>query len=601
MRLKLSTLIFLFAGLSLFGQRDGGENDQSDKIYHENECLTPSISYDKWIEGLDLENAVFRKNSGMTQLPIRAHIVTQNDGTGGLPLADLNEALANLNNKYFEASIEWYLADVNYIASTAYYDFNASTDENPMCNTYVIDDAVNVFFVNSINGGGVCGYAYYPFNSDQSLRILMDNDCTSTYVNGTFVHEFGHHLSLPHTHNNTSNGPSDSDAEHVPRTGPQSNCTTDGDYICDTAADPTGTTSSCNYTGGGSDIYGNPYNPDVDNIMSYYPDWCGGIFTPGQYSAIGVGLASRLGHSAYEIDGAPYATVNDPSGLSITNNVLSLTLNWNDNASNETGYLIERSEDGGSTFKALPFGGVAPNITTFVDNDIESNITYIYRVKASNDNPNDYSNEATITTDNCVDTDLVFSGGTLVQTSISISGVPTSMPNCQTDVPVMIRVVGDFGASFEICDILGENLNTIGSTNISTGDCSLDGGVTNLTMSESTYNSWASDGTINLYLGSNINVNDICSVQNFTVCLSLENCGGGGGGGNCPNNYNGPNALAGTQTINETFDTDGAIQSSQTIGGGATVIYDSGTSIELLPGFSNLLGTALEIIIDGCN
>ncbi len=596
MRTFLSICAISFFCIQLIGQ----SSDELRQEYPVHNCGTPDINYEDWIKGLGINRSLILKNNGMTQLPLRAHIVNQSNGTGGLPLSDLNEALANLNNVYHEANIEWYLASVNYINNSTFYDFNQS-QENSLCNPNVIDDAVNVFFVNSINGGGICGYAYYPFNSDVSLRILMRNSCTSTYTNGTFVHEFGHHLSLPHTHNGTSNGNTHPDAEHVPRSGSQSNCTTDGDFICDTEADPTGPTSSCNYVGGGSDIYGNPYTPNEDNIMSYYSDACGGNFTPGQYTQIGNGLTSRLAHSAYNIDGAPPMTVTNPSNLVITNNSTSMVLNWSDNASNEEGYLIERSEDGGTTFKTLPFGGVAPNVTTFTDNDIQGSTVYQYRVKASNDDPDHYSNIATITSDNiiCEDAPLLFNGGgDLILTPLNITDVPTSMPICQSDLDVEVTVVGDFGASFEICQILGENYSVLGQTTTSSSDCSSGGATTTVTINTSTYNSWAGDGTLTIYLGANNNVDDICPTSIINACAFFETCSGPPP--NCPNDYEGANMLTGTQNSSEDFETDGIIESDQVISGSAAVVYDSGDSIELLPGFSTLLGTTLEVIIDGC-
>jgi len=560
-------------------------------------CATPDISYEDWKEafkGIDLS---INKNTGFTQLPLRAHIVTLDNGTGGLTLLQLNIALANLNRVYHEASIEWFLADVNYIPSTAWYDFHSS-EQAAMIGAHLVDDAVNVFFVDKIttnSGSLACGYAYYPFNSDTSLIILMDNGCTSTSVNGTFVHEFGHHTNLPHTHNGTRNGNTDPFAEHVPRTGAQSNCTTDGDFICDTEADPYGAYSGCNYQGTTTDIYGNLYTPNMDNIMSYYPDGCGGIFTPDQYTRISNGMTMRLGHSAYNIDGAAPNTVSNPSNLTVQTNGVSATVSWTDNASNEQGYLIERSDDGGVNFKCLAFGGVANNVSSFIDNQLVTNTIYKYRVKASNDDPDHYSNVVTINSD-CQTTNLQFSGNNLIQSPVTISGLPTTIPSCQTQVDIGIKVVGDFGSDFEMCDILGEDGTTVlGQTAISSGDCASSGGVSGFFLTESQYNSWAGNGAITFYIDANINVNfNLCGVGEVTACAIIESCG------SCPDDYAGPNKLTGTQSVNADFETDGNIESDQVINGNSTVYYDSGISIELLPGFNIVIGTIFEAFIDGC-
>lgn len=603
MKLYLTTVMVL---CSLLCWSQKGENDDSfpteseEGLYTHDKsaCGTADVSYEDWIGQIRKYGSTPLKNGVVNQLPLRAHIVTKDDGTGGLSLTDLNEALANLNHMYFDADMEWFIADINYINDTDYYDFS-SADENLLCSPHEVDDAVNVFFVNSIDGGIYCGYAYLPFNSDVSLRILMDNECTSTYLNGTFVHEFGHHLNLQHTHRGTSNGNTDPNAEHVPRTGSQSNCDTHGDFICDTEADPTGSLdSNCQYNGGESDVYGNPYDPLEDNVMSYYTDACGGSFTPGQYSVMSTGLSVRMGHTAYDIDGAQPASVTDPSNLAVVNNSLSVTLNWTDNSNNETGFLVERSEDGGTTFMALPFGGVAPNTSSYVDDNIMPSTEYHYRVKASNDNPDHYSNTVIFTSDNCQTESLVFSGGLLADTPVSLMNVPTSMPSCQDSAEVTIQVIGDFGANFEICDIMGEdNTTVLSQTSQSSLDCAIDGGVSSFFIQTSDYNNWAGDGSLTFYIAANNLVNEFCTVNLVTACISLDDCGSS----NCPSDYTGPNQLTGMQDTSATFETDGMLMSDQTIAPGVNVIYDSGVGIEILAGFEIMIGSTFDAMIDGCD
>ncbi|NNF21963.1 MAG: hypothetical protein HKN67_08470, partial [Saprospiraceae bacterium] len=71
--------------------------------------------------------------------------------------------------------------------------------------------------------------------------------------------------------------------------------------------------------------------------------------------------------------------------------------------------------------------------------------------------------------------------------------------------------------------------------------------------------------------------------------------------GPCPPDYAGPNALTGIQNVSEDFETDGIIESSQTITGASTIVdYDSGTYVELTSGFEVLLGAVFTAFIDGC-
>ena len=63
-----------------------------------------------------------------------------------------------------------------------------------------------------------------------------------------------------------------------------------------------------------------------------------------------------------------------------------MALTWRDNATNESGFVVQRSSDGGATFAQV---GVAPARTstgnvTFVDGTAAGSTTYVYRVAAVN-------------------------------------------------------------------------------------------------------------------------------------------------------------------------------------------------------------------------
>jgi hypothetical protein len=59
-----------------------------------------------------------------------------------------------------------------------------------------------------------------------------------------------------------------------------------------------------------------------------------------------------------------------------------LTLTWNDNSSDEEGFIIERSSDAGNTYQQV--GTVGRNVTYFVDQTISTEVMYRYRVYAFN-------------------------------------------------------------------------------------------------------------------------------------------------------------------------------------------------------------------------
>lgn len=97
----------------------------------------------------------------------------------------------------------------------------------------------------------------------------------------------------------------------------------------------------------------------------------------------------------------------------------SITLSWRDNSNNETGFKIERKTGTGNFTQV---GTTLANVTTFTNDKLSNNTTYIYRVRAYNsfgDSP--YTDELTVTTGEtpAAPTDLTFTS--VSRNSITIS------------------------------------------------------------------------------------------------------------------------------------------------------------------------------------
>ena len=73
---------------------------------------------------------------------------------------------------------------------------------------------------------------------------------------------------------------------------------------------------------------------------------------------------------------------------------VTIRLAWDDNSSNEDNFVLEQKVGGGS-FATLETLGA--NVTTYTDADVIQDVTYVYRVKATNTSgSSEYSNELTV-------------------------------------------------------------------------------------------------------------------------------------------------------------------------------------------------------------
>ncbi len=220
------------------------------------------------------------------QIPLTIHIVRQNDGTGGFTLADLGVAMQDLNRLWLPVGMQFYQRGaVDYINNTTH--FNVPDNQQARDNLRQVNpvaDTINVYFTNLT---GLCGQS--TFTTDPIQGILIANSCAGAGSPSTLAHEIGHYFDLYHTHE-TGFG------TECPN---GSNCSSTGDLLCDTPADPglnfdTDVTAACVWTGTSTPPTGcgsTNYAPPTRNVMSYSRRTCRDTFVGGQISKALVVLA----------------------------------------------------------------------------------------------------------------------------------------------------------------------------------------------------------------------------------------------------------------------------------------------------------------------
>jgi hypothetical protein len=229
-----------------------------------------------------------KKSSLTTSIPVKFHIVRHTNGTGGLTLSDVSGELVKLNSTFALGNITFFECEApEFINSDTYNDLEAfGTEDIAMTQAHDLQNVVNVYFVENITISGttstLCGYAaVLPY--DTGDYIMVANGCTS-YGNLTTCHEMGHYFSLLHTQSYPG------DPQELVN---GSNCSTAGDYVCDTPAEPTFSNplppvdSVCNYTGTDLDPNNQSYTPLTNNIMSENTwGYCWTSFTAGQMTRV---------------------------------------------------------------------------------------------------------------------------------------------------------------------------------------------------------------------------------------------------------------------------------------------------------------------------
>ena len=264
--------------------------------------------------------------TGIRWVPIKFHLLQDNDGGNRVDVMKVFELLCSLNEFYLEQEIQFFIKDeFNFINSTSVNN-NPQTSSNVFAANILtgakVLGAVNVFIAKDIPNGNpldVIGGYYTPTYD----WLVMRRSYVSAAASSTFVHEMGHFLSLQHPFYGWPQGGGAYDVtvygNPAPVTSPEgiptelmsgANCMTAGDMICDTRPNYLFGFgfSGCNYNGGVMDPQGVLVDPQENNVMAYFDD-CDPEFTPGQKTAMSQDLDSRTSlHNTLDPDVTPFAT-----------------------------------------------------------------------------------------------------------------------------------------------------------------------------------------------------------------------------------------------------------------------------------------------------
>lgn len=258
----------------------------SSKVVAQHPCATimPQEQID-WLTEYKknaLHSPQLRRSAGLYFIPVKIHIVGDNNGNGYYKIRHLLNTMCELNSQYASVGFYFYIhGDIHYMNNSAMYEHSGYTVSS-IVNANNDPNAVNIYFVE--RAADACGYFTGGWGTTRPY-IAVAKSCAGI-GNTTVAHEIGHYFSLPHTffgweNRNTSDAPTAAD-ERVDG----SNCATSGDRFCDTPADFLSNRWNCPYSLNKLDYTGTPYNPDGTLFMSYSNDGCQNRFSNEQIDAM---------------------------------------------------------------------------------------------------------------------------------------------------------------------------------------------------------------------------------------------------------------------------------------------------------------------------
>ncbi|MAP80600.1 MAG: hypothetical protein CL526_05880 [Aequorivita sp.] len=270
----------------------------------------------------------------LREIPIKAWVWRNYNGSGNISFSQVNQVIDGLNQLFSNnTNIRFYL--LCEISEMNNSDIANDGDQyfDQMCLYYKESGAINVHFIIDSNSNWG-GKAHFPNDSTVGLRYTCAIEQHSVSEMGAILaHEIGHTLGLYHTHSagrswshSNNGGCGDCHQESVSRSRRQEigcigtynelKCDVNGDFLCDTAADPelsglihTVGNDPCVYNSaiGGTDNWGEIWTPNTSNIMSYSNLDCFEYFSPLQvgkmnyyYTQIGIS------YPFYSINGSNY-------------------------------------------------------------------------------------------------------------------------------------------------------------------------------------------------------------------------------------------------------------------------------------------------------
>ncbi len=305
--------------------------------------------------------------------------------------ADIVTTFAQMNQAYVDSDINIFSNLTSMRLLAGYTETSSLPITELRVNGDGIMDEVHVWreedgadLVHMVQKNSGCGVAYTTIREDLGFAVTAE---ACMLGNRTFAHETGHNQNALHDRQQHSGGEIGGYRYGYRRCNNGNSEDQGAPYFRTVMAYSCGTTPRVG-------IFSNPNRSDFAGVPQ-------GI-DPNVDPNLGAYNARRINETAAAVSAYRSGTVTTPpaapSGLSASaNGADAINLTWTDNASDETGFAIERSTD---NINFAEIASVGANVTSLVDNGLSAETTYFYRVEANNGaGASGYSNTASATTE----------------------------------------------------------------------------------------------------------------------------------------------------------------------------------------------------------
>jgi hypothetical protein len=207
---------------------------------------------------------------------VYVHVVIDSLGNTNISEEQLRNDIEGASMYFEPICIDFEICKIDSINNYAFDSIAPEPKEDGRLKALLHEkNRINFYYIAQFEDPGKCGHASLGgISGSESGLVFIKKGCGS----GTVAHELGHLFGLSHTFEGNGTEWVNGD-----------DCETEGDGLCDTPSDPfvpgddvsEYVADDCEFISMKRDTFGMFYQPDVGNVMSYYPCTCG--FTWEQY------------------------------------------------------------------------------------------------------------------------------------------------------------------------------------------------------------------------------------------------------------------------------------------------------------------------------